>query len=85
MNAPLGIIGYFEEISASPKPSQWAAIVAIHVVFWLLFVAGVSLRRALPLGYLRAIWFILVAALFMSISGCAVRLGPGLHNRGNWH
>lgn len=85
MNAPLGLIGYFEAINVQPKPDQQPLIVAIHVGFWVLFFTGVFFRRSLPLKYLWLIWLILVATLTMSISGCAVQIGPGLRNGGNWH
>jgi hypothetical protein len=85
LNAPLGIIGCFEKISVSPTPQQVTAIKAIHTAFWLLFIAGVSLRRTLPLRWLWSIWLILVTALLMSVSGCAYQLGPGLRSDGNWH
>jgi hypothetical protein len=85
MHAPLGIIGYFEKITVNPTPSQEPAIVLIHAGFWLLFFAGLILKRRLPLAGLWLIWLILVTALFMSISGCAGQLGPGLRNDGNWH
>jgi hypothetical protein len=85
MNAPLGIIGYFEPITVNATPDQQGAIALIHAGFWLLFIAGFSLRRLLPLAWLWPIWLILVAALFMSVSGCAYQLGPGLRNDGNWH
>lgn len=84
MNAPLGIIGYFQQISLSPTPGQGIAILVIHAVFWVLFITGLSFRRALPRACLWTIWLILVTALFMSVSGCAYRLGPDLHNGGNW-
>jgi hypothetical protein len=84
-NAPLGIIGYFQKISLQPTSAQLTAVAVIHVVFWLLFITGIALRQLLPLRWLRAIWLIVAAALFMSISGCAVQLGPGLRNDGNWH
>jgi hypothetical protein len=84
-NAPLGILGYFEPITVNPTPQQQTAIVVIHAVFWLLFITGISLRRVLALPWLWSIWLVLVAALFMSISGCASQLGPGLRNSGNWH
>jgi len=85
MNAPLGIIAYFEPITVNATPEQEGAIALIHAGFWLLFIAGVSLRRLLPLVWLWSIWLILVTALFMSISGCAYQLGPGLRDSGNWH
>jgi hypothetical protein len=85
MNAPLGIIGYFQPITVNPTPDQQTAIVAIHAAFWVLFITGVAFRRVLPLACLWTVWLILVTALFMSVSGCASQLGPGLRNGGNWH
>lgn len=85
MNAPLGIIGYFEKIDLNPTEQQATAILAIHAGFWLLLITGISLRQTLPLAWLWVIWLILVTALFMSISGCAAQLGSGLNNSGNWH
>jgi hypothetical protein len=84
-NAPLGIIGYFQKITLSPTPQEQTAIAVIHAGFWLLFITGLSLKRLLPLVWLRFIWFVIVAALFMSVSGCAAQLGAGLRNEGNWH
>jgi hypothetical protein len=84
-NAPLGIIGYFEKITVNPTEDQFVAIATIHAIFWLLFITGLALRQILPLGWLRAIWCVLAAALFMSISGCAAQIGPGLRNEGTWH
>lgn len=84
-NAPLGIIGYFQEITVNPTDEQAVAISAIHAGFWLLFIIGTALRHKLPLVWLLLIWLTLVTALFMSVSGCAVQLGPGLRNEGNWH
>jgi hypothetical protein len=85
MNAPLGIIGCFEPITVNATPDQQTTMAAIHGAFWMLFIVGLSLRRWLPLGWLWPIWLILVTALFMSVSGCASQLGPGLRNDGNWH
>ena len=85
MHAPLGIIGYFQPITVNPTPEQQTAIVAIHAGFWILFITGFALRRLLPTVFLWPIWLTLVAALFMSVSGCASQLGPGLRNKGNWH
>ena len=84
-HAPLGIIGYFQKITVNPTPQQETAIIAIHAVFWLLFITGLSLKRILPLFWVRLIWLIIVGALFMSISGCAAQLGAGLRNQGYWH
>ena len=84
MNAPLGIISYFEEISLKPTPEQVTAMAAIHVCFWLLFVAGVSLNKILPPVWLWLIWLILVTALLMSITGCAAHLGPEIKIISNW-
>jgi hypothetical protein len=84
-NAPLGVIGCFEKIVIPPTGYQAVAMVIIHACFWLLFITGLVFRRRLPLVWLRLIWLVLVTALFMSISGCAVQLGPGLRNEGTWH
>jgi hypothetical protein len=84
-HAPLGIIAYFDTITVTPKPSQSAIIAVIHVGFWTLFLTGFALRHVLPIRWLRTIWIVLAVALFMSVSGCAVQLGPGLRNQGNWH
>ena len=84
-NAPLGIIGYFQKITVNPTQCQFAAIAAIHVAFWILFITGFALREILPLRWLRAIWLVLALALFMSVFDCAVQLGPGLRNQGDWH
>ena len=85
INAPLGILGYFEKITVSPTGEQHTAILFIHAAFWIIFLGGFAFRKILPLGILRTAWIILVFALFMSVSGCAVQLGPGLRNEGNWH
>jgi hypothetical protein len=84
-NAPLGIIGCFQPIEMVPTRQQEALIVAIHFAFWLLFVIGLGLRRTMRLARLRLIWFILVAALVMSVGGCGHHFGSGLRNSGNWH
>jgi hypothetical protein len=81
----LGIIGYFEKITVNPTDDQFVAIAAIHAGFWLLFITGFAFRQILPLGWLRTIWCILAAALFMSVSGCAAQIGSGLRDDGNWH
>jgi len=85
LNAPLGIIGYFEKITLEPKDHQTTLILIIHAIFWSLWIAGFSKRKKLPVVWLGLIWCLLVAALFMSVSGCAKQLGPGLRDNGNWH
>jgi hypothetical protein len=81
----LGIIGCFAKISVNPDDRQVTAIIVIHAAFWMLFISGLALRNVLPLGWLKLIWYVLVAALIMSIAGCAVQFGPGLNSGGNWH
>jgi hypothetical protein len=84
-NAPLGIIAFFDEISLRPARHQQMPIIAIHSVFWLLFLVGLAGRASLPLIWLRMIWSVIALAIVMSIAGCAMQIGPGLSNEGNWH
>jgi hypothetical protein len=83
-NAPLGIIGCFQQI-IEPTPQQKAAIPVIHAIFWLIFATGLSLRQKLPLFWLRLIWIVIVTALIMSLGGCAAQLGPGFRDPGTFH
>ncbi len=84
-NAPLGILGWFEKITLNPEGHQLTFIWVTHAVFWTLWVGGCALRKSLPVRWLDLIWYVLAGALFMSISGCACQLGPGLRSDGNWH
>jgi len=85
MNAPLGILGCFQKITVQPTPDQTALMVIIHAVFWTLLFTGLAARNSLPPKWLCMIWWILVVALIMSVTGCAIQIGPGLRNEGNWH
>lgn len=85
LNAPLGILSYFQEVGLNPTRDQQPVVWAIHGVFWALFFTGLTFRWKLPAGGLRAIWCMLAAALLMSVSGCAMAFGAGLRGDGMWH
>ncbi|MES2594563.1 MAG: hypothetical protein V4662_04470 [Verrucomicrobiota bacterium] len=85
IQAPLGIISYFDKISVDGLVTHGPAIALIHCGFWLLFLTGLMGRNTMGLPWLRAIWFTLVIMLIMSVAGCATHLGPGLRSEGNWH
>ncbi|MCP5557918.1 MAG: hypothetical protein H7A55_09225 [Verrucomicrobiaceae bacterium] len=82
--APLGIISYFDKVDLNDY-QHGGQIVVLHLVFWLLLAVGTFGRQNMPLWLLRSIWVVLVAMLFMSVSGCAKEFGPGLRDSGNWH
>ncbi len=84
-NAPLGILSYFQEVELNPTRDQEMSMWIIHGFFWALLFTGITFRRKLPAGVLRTIWCVLAAALFMSVSGCAMKFGGGLRSQGNWH
>ena len=83
--APLGIISHFQKVSLDVPPEQEPLIMAVHFGFWTLLLIGVLGRFRIPLGVLRAIWFILIIALFMTVRGCSSSFGTGLRSPGNWH
>lgn len=85
LNAPLGIIGCFTKVTMNSYEEWWLFGLVAHGAFWILLFTGLSGRKSLPARKLRRIWWILVVALLMSISGCAIHLGPGLRNEHNWH
>jgi hypothetical protein len=85
LNAPLGIIGCFTEISLESSTRWRPFILAAHGIFWPLLIFSSAGSPYLPRTLLHILWWTLVAALVMSISGCAIHLGPGLRDIGNLH
>lgn len=84
-NAPLGVIGCFEKIAMNATGDQISAVQAIHATFWPLFGIGFFGRNKIPIKVLWILWIVIVATLAMSVSGCAVQLGPAIRDEGNWH
>lgn len=72
LHAPMGVIvwtgfqeqlgGYFGTVSNF----------ILHGVFWGVWVAGALGRNHIPFRTLRAMWWLLVVLLVLSVSGCAV-------------
>lgn len=87
IKAPIGIISYFDPaiMDALVMERYRGLMVLIHGCFWLLLWVGFSVRDMLSIPWLRTIWYTLVIMLIMSVSGCAMHLGPGLRSSGNWH
>jgi len=90
IQAPIGIISYFDpsvtRAFSSQSPGNHDELtILIHTCFWLLLWVGLSVRNMLSIPWLRTIWYTLVIMLIMSVSGCAMHLGPDLRNSFNWH
>lgn len=84
LNAPLGILGFFEKVTLDGDSHQNFTTTA-HLIFWGTLMVGHMGRNRIHLRWLRTAWWFLVVLLVMSISGCAIHLGPGLRDPGNWH
>lgn len=84
-NAPAGILMWFHPIGLSDIEKHTDAMAGLHLLFWSLWIVGMSGREKLPVRWLHGLWCFLVIMLLMSISGCAYYLGPGLRSDGNWH